>query len=60
MTRKMAVLLQTVGMVLIVGMMLIDRYLLPIGHTTMLLSAIVSAVLLAVGIRVRHRFDSEQ
>ena len=58
-SRRRALQLEALGSVLICTVMLADRFLFTLQDDFVLTTAIISAVLLTIGIRVVKRHDEE-
>jgi hypothetical protein len=57
MTRQQGVNIQTAGMLIIVSVMLLDKFIFSIQEEFILVCAIISVVLMAVGIRAVKKAD---
>lgn len=58
-SRRRGLQLEALGSVLICTVMLTDRFLFTLQDCFVLTTAIISAVLLTIGIRVVKRYDEE-
>lgn len=59
MSKKQALILQNIGMVLIVGIMTIDHFLFAVQEEMILVCAILSALLLIMAIYVRKKHEQD-
>ncbi len=60
MTKERALILQNIGMILIVTVMLMDRFVFTLQDGFLLVCAVISAVLLGTAIVVRRIFEARE
>jgi len=60
MTRRTGLYLQNIGMTIIVTVMLLDHYVFALSENYILTCAIISFVLMAIGIRVIAKYDGKK